>query len=345
MSNDKEFSCVCGIDIAKNVMQVYEVTADGESSNRAVRRADFLRHFENKPATLIGMEACSASQHWARELQALGHTVKLMSPKAVKPYVKGMKNDRNDARGIYVALTIGVRSVPVKSPSVRDLALLQTMRAKRQRDKTRTINHVRGILAEYGLVMGRSVSAFLKNAGGLIAQLKEREDVSPFIVSELEEMLEEVENILLRISELEKDIQTLAKGNKNYDLFQKLPGVGPVTSAIMSVLLCDPTIYRNGRAFAAYLGLAPMSFGSGGKNQVTHIPSKYGCNKEVRAILVQCAQAIALSSNKSTWVSSILERKPKKVAIIAIANKLARQLWAMAIKGDKFEKRFVLGAV
>ena len=135
MTNNIQFSSVCGIDIAKSVMQVYKVTSDGVVSNKAVKRADFLNEFRNIPPALIGMEACGGSQHWARELQSLGHTVHLMPPKLVKPYVTGLKNDKNDARGIYKALEMSVREVPVKSAAIRDLALLQTMRTKRQREK------------------------------------------------------------------------------------------------------------------------------------------------------------------------------------------------------------------
>lgn len=144
---------------------------------------------------------------------------------------------------------------------------------------------------------------------------------------------------------MEKNIESIAKTLKHYDLFQSAPGVEPITAATMLVLLCNPEVFKNGRGFAAYIGLAPKSSGSGGKNFVTHIPKKYECNNEVRTLLVQCAHAICRSKHKSDWVSSILARKPKKVAIIAVANKLARQLWIKAKKGEKFERRFILAAV
>lgn len=345
MTNNIQFSSVCGIDIAKSVMQVYKVTSDGVVSNKAVKRADFLNEFRNIPPALIGMEACGGSQHWARELQSLGHTVHLMPPKLVKPYVTGLKNDKNDARGIYKALEMSVREVPVKSAAIRDLALLQTMRTKRQREKIAKINHIRGILTEYGLVMGKSINAFLAKAGSLIVQLKERADVSPYIVSELTALFREVKEAMEKIKELETNIDSIAKTLKQYDLFRSAPGVGPITAATMLVLLCNPAVFKNGREFVAYIGLAPKSSGSGGKNFVTHIPKKCECNNDVRALLVQCAHSICRCKHKSDWVSSILARKPKKVAIIAIANKLARQLWIMAKKGEKFEKRFILAAV
>lgn len=220
MTNNIQFSSVCGIDIAKSVMQVYKVSSEGVVSNKAVKRADFLNEFRNIPPALIGMEACGGSQHWARELQSLGHTVRLMPPKLVKPYVTRLKNDKNDARGIYTALVMGVREVPVKSSAIRDLALLQTMRTKRQKEKVAKINHIRGILTEYGLVMGKSVNAFLAKAGSLIIELKERADVSPYIVSELLALFQEVKEAIAKIKELETNIGSIAKTLKQYDLFQ-----------------------------------------------------------------------------------------------------------------------------
>ena len=255
------------------------------------------------------------------------------------------EHTKNDARGIYTALVMGVREVPVKSAAIRDLALLQTMRAKRQREKVAKINHIRGILTEYGLVMGKSLNAFLAKARPLIVELKERADVSPYIVSELLALFQEVKEAMEKIKELETNIDSIAKTLKQYDLFRSAPGVGSITAATMLVLLCNPAVFKNGREFAAYIGLAPKSTGSGGKNVVTHIPKKYECNNEVRALLVQCAHAICRGKHKSDWVSSILARKPKKVAVIAVANKLARQLWIMAKKGEKFERRLVLAAV
>ena len=200
-------------------------------------------------------------------------------------------------------------------------------------------------MSGYGLIMGKSVNAFLAKAGSLIVELKERADVSPFIVSELNALFPKVKEAMAKIKELETNIESIAKTLKHYDLFQSAPGVGPITAATMLVLLCNPEVFKNGREFAAYIGLASKSSGSGGKNFVTHIPKKYEGNNEVRTHLVQCAHAICRSKHKSDWVSSILARKPKKVVIIAVANKLARQLWIMAKKGEKFERRFILAAV
>lgn len=221
-------------------MQVYKVTSNGVVSNKTVKRANFLDEFRNAPLALIGMEAGGGSQHWTHELQNLGHTVRLMSPKAVKPYVTGLKNGKNDARGIYTALAMGVREVPVKSAAIRDLALLQTMRTKRQREKLAKINHIRVSCLSTGLVMGKSINAFLAKAGSLIAELKGRVDVSSYVVSELIAFFEEVKGSISKIQELEKNIQSVAMNNRQYELFLSAPEVGPITAATMIVLLAIP---------------------------------------------------------------------------------------------------------
>lgn len=172
MNNDTSYHATVGLDIAKNVFQVFKLTEEGEVSNRDVKRSDFLKQFQNCPRCLIGMEACGSSQYWARELQALGHDVRLMHPKAVKQFVKGFKNDRNDAEGNHRALINGVRAVAVKTPRIRDINTLLTMRDKLIRDKIKTVNHVRGILSEYGIVMNKSVTAFMKNVGASVAELE-----------------------------------------------------------------------------------------------------------------------------------------------------------------------------
>lgn len=343
MRDIKAFSCIIGIDIAKLVMQLFIVTADGTFDNKSLKRKEFLDWFRNREACLIGMEACGGSQYWARELKKLGHTVILMPPKSVKPYVRGQKNDRNDAEGIYYALINNVRQVAVKNATQRDLAMLLTIRTKLTEEKVSKINHFRGILLEYGIAMNRSVPAFLKGYAKAIETLEKQGDVSPILIEQLRQSAEEILVKIKRLVTLEKEIKTLAKSCKDYDRFQTAPGVGPITAATMCVLLADASIFKNGRQFAAYLGLAPMSFGSGGHNIVTSIP-KNRCNKRIRALLVQCAHAICKCKIRSAWVDKIMRCKPCKVAVIAIANRLARQLWAMASKGERWERRLVLAA-
>lgn len=343
MDNTK-YQFTYGIDIAKKVMQVYRLDhISGQITNKSVKRDDFLPMFEGIPAGLIGMEACAGSQNLARGLQARGHEVILMHPKAVKAFVRGQKNDRNDAEGIHRAMMNGVRPVAIKDPNSRDLDLLLTMRTKLVKDKTKSVNHVRGILAEYGIVMSRSVPIFMKCVGASINELEKKEDASPLIVTQLRNCVEDIRTIQKRLSEIEKGLEALASQNKDFERFKTAPGVGLITAAMMCVLLSNPALFKNGRQFAAYLGLAPMSFGSGGHNIVCSVP-RQRANLEVRALLVQCAHTIRRSKEPSPWVQRICCSKPVKVSVVAIANRLARQLWAMAKKGEDWEDRFCLAA-
>ena len=336
MLDTSAYHTTIGVDIAKNVFQVYSENDGGEFQNIQVKRDHFLSKFENRERCLIGMEACAGSQNLARELQARGHDVILMHPKHVKPYVRGQKNDRNDAKGIHTAMLNEVRQVAVKDPHTRDIDLLMTMRTKLIKDKTKGVNHVRGILAEYGIVMGRSVAIFTKEVGKCICQLEEQGGASAAIIMQLRLSVEDVCKIAERVKEIELEIKKLAQQTKHYERFLTAPGVGPITAAVMCVMLVNPALFKNGRSFAAYIGLTPMSFGSGGKNVVYSIP-KHRANKEVRALLVQCAHSITRSVHRSPWVQKILTTKPKKVAVIAIVNRLARQLWAMASKAEDWK--------
>jgi len=293
MDNHTQYLGFAGVDLAKKVMQIHFVTADGEITDKSVKRADFLDFFRNRGKCLIGMEACGSSQDWARKLEAMGHEVHLLPPKAVKPFVSGQKNDHNDAIGIYKAMFNGVRRVPVKSTEIRDLQTLRRIRSQVTKDKVKEINHVRGLLAEYGIVMGKSLNAFNKDISSALEILTERGDVSPLVAEELRTTVEAIKAKIERQKKLDQEIEQLARGCKNYENFLKTPGVGPFTAAMLCVLLCDPSIFANGRQFAAYIGLAPRSRGSGGKNYVTGIPSKFNCDSESRAVLVECAQAIA----------------------------------------------------
>ena len=328
-------SDVVGIDIAKNVFQVYTVSKDGEVINKQIKRRDFLASFRNRPPLVIGMEACGGSQHWARELQKLGHEVRLMPPKAVKPFVTGMKNDRNDARGIYQAVLAGVRRVAVKTANEQSLDTLITMRLSLVKEKVRKVNHIRGLLMEYGMVMPKSVKWFLDTVDEKINDLSELGEVSDFVIDQFRELVKEVEHLIDREKEISRQIEIVAKQCKNYQRFLEVDGVGKVTAAKLCVLLADPSIFKNGRQFAAYIGLVPMSYGSGGHNVTTSIP-RINCDRYSRSLLCECAHSIDRNKKPGSWAFKIRGRKPPKVAVIAIANRLARRLWAMAAKGEKW---------
>ena len=336
MPNSTGFQSIVGIDIAKSVFQVYSCDTDtGVITNEKIKRDKLLERFTNVPPCLIGMEACGSSQYWARKLIALGHTVKLMDAKLVKPYVAHNKSDKADAEGIYHALMNGTRCVPVKNTTERDLDALLTMRARLVKLQTGDINHVRGLLAEYGQVMPTSKDQFLSQVDDCINNLEG--DAVRAVIDELRTTVEVIRERAKRVKAMSSAITELAKKTKHAVNLLTVPGIGLVTMAYMCVLLADPSVYSSGRQFAAYLGLVPMHTGSGGKTITAHIPKR--CNRELRAVLFECAKSVARSKHKSPWVEKLLARKAKakKVALIAIANRIARQCWAVASKGEPWK--------
>ena len=328
MSNlTTNFSHTVGIDIAKSVFQVHACdTQTGEIVDRQLRREQVLEHFANRAPCLIGMESCGGSQYWARKLVELGHTVRLMDGKLVKPFVSRNKSDRADAEGIWVALTQNVRCVAVKGRMERDIQALLTMRSRLVSHRTACVNHVRGLLMEYGQVIPKSLSKFESMVDGCINELEG--DAVPLVIETLHSIVQQVRESSRQIGQLTDEIRKLAKQTRHADNLLSVPGVGVVTMAYMCVLLSDPGVFSSGRQFAAYLGLVPMHVGSGGKSINTHIPCR--CNKALRALLIECAHGVARMRNPSPWVSGILEKKPRKVALVAIANRIARQCWAVA---------------
>ena len=328
MSNlTTNFSHTVGIDIAKSVFQIHACdTQTGEIVDRQLRREQVLEHFANRAPCLIGMESCGGSQYWARKLVELGHTVRLMDGKLVKPFVSRNKSDRADAEGIWVALTQNVRCVAVKGRMERDIQALLTMRSRLVSHRTACVNHVRGLLMEYGQVIPKSLSKFESMVDGCINELDG--DAVPLVIETLHSIVQQVRESSRQIGQLTDEIRKLAKQTRHADNLLSVPGVGVVTMAYMCVLLSDPGVFSSGRQFAAYLGLVPMHVGSGGKSINTHIPCR--CNKALRALLIECAHGVARMRNPSPWVSGILEKKPRKVALVAIANRIARQCWAVA---------------
>ena len=336
-----DFTKLIGIDIAKSVFQIYTCdTQTGEITNVQVKRDKVLESFANSGKCLIGMEACGSSQYWARKLQALGHTVRLMDPKLVKPFVQHNKSDKADAEGIYQAMVAGVRSVAVKTETERDIQSLLTMRALLVKQRTARINHVRGLLAEYGHVMPKSDNQFDKKVDDCINSLEG--DAVQLVIETLRDMIKSIRDDTDRLKSLKREISRLANQTKNAKHFLTVPGVGEVIMAYMCVLLADPSQFSSARQFAAYLGLVPMHTGSGGKTVNTKIPGR--CDKALRAVLVQGAQAVAKSKYRTDWVKNILAKKPKKVAVVAIANRMVRQCWAVASKGQDWRRMPITAA-
>ncbi len=255
-----------GIDLAKQVFQLHGVDHQEKPVLRKqLRRNQMLSFFANLSPCLIGMEACSSAHYWARELQKLGHTVKLMAPQFVKPYVKSNKNDANDAEAICEAVSRPtMRFVAIKTVEQQDIQSVHRIRSELVQQRTAKVNQIRGLLAEYGLVVERRVEK-LRKALPLIL-----EDAENGLSADFRVLLEELQQDLItldnRVGEMDKKIQLLAGANAAAKRLQQIPGIGPITATALVCAIGDGKQFKRGRDLAAWLGLTPRQHSSGGKD-------------------------------------------------------------------------------
>ena len=331
---------VVGLDLAKSVFQVHGVNAQGEVVlRRRLTRGQLLKLFEKLPPCLIGMEACASAHHWARELAALGHEVKLMPAQYVKPYVKRGKNDAADAEAICEAVTRPtMRFVGVKSPDQQATMMLHRVRKILTRQRTQISNALRAHMAEFGI-------AAAVGRGGLdrlIAVIADQDDArlpdeARACLAVLCTQLEMVKDQIL-----DNDRRILADGRKTEAgrRLMKIPGIGPLLASAIVACVPDPTTFSNGRSLSAWIGLTPRQNSSGGKERLGSI-TKAG-NTYLRELLVVGAMAMVRramqGSAKRPWVTQLLARKKPKVAAVALANKNARIIWAMMATGEPYRE-------
>lgn len=330
---------VIGLDIAKHVFHLYTIQADGKTYKKMLKRQEVLVFFANYPSSLIGIEACGSSHYWARELIKLGHDIKLLNARHVRAFVKGNKNDFNDAEAIFDAVSRpNVRTIAVKTVEQQDIQLIHRLRQEAIKKRTALVNQLRGLLSERGIVIGQGVS-----------QVRRR----------LPELLEDAENGLTvlsraafaeqyeRLLELDKDVKhydqkmnQLCQANALSQRLAEVPGIGPLTATIVAADLGEDRHYVNSRHYAASLGIVPRQNSSGGKSTLLGI-SKRG-NRYIRTLLIHGARAVLRTcQNKndklSLWLQSLMQRRGFNVAAVALANKNARILWALAYKEERYQ--------
>jgi transposase len=328
-----------GIDLAKQVFQVHGVDAQEKAVLRKqLRRAQMLDYFQKLPPCLIGMEACSSAHYWGRELQKLGHTVKLMAPQFVKPYVKSNKNDANDAEAICEAVARPtMRFVAIKTIAQQDIQAIHRIRSELIHQRTAKVNQIRGLLGEYGLVVGRRVDV-LRTALPLLL-----EDAENGLTIDFRVLLEGLQQDLIkldeRVDELDKKIKLLANSNTEAKRLLQIPGIGPMTATALVCAIGDGKQFKRGRDLAAWLGLTPRQHSSGGKDRLLGI-SKRG-DAYLRTLLIHGARAVLRVSGekddpRSRWLQSLCSRRNKNIASVALANKNARIVWALLTKKTDF---------
>jgi transposase len=336
-----------GLDIAKSVFQVHAIDAEGRVIvRRQLKRRYVLAYFQKLSPCLVGIEACASSHHWSRELQALGHTVRLMPPAYVKPYVKRQKNDTADAEAICEAVTrVNMRFVATKTPEQQSGLMLHRTRHLFIRQQTAVINAIRSHLAEFGIIapVGRNgVEQLL----GVVADLDDKRlpEVARACVAALGAQLRMLKTQIL---EFDRRILVWHRSNETSQRLDKIPGVGPALATALVASVADPKAFRSGRDFSAWIGLVPRQHSSGGKNKLGSI-SKQG-DRYLRSLFTAGALAVIRyakihGAEHRPWLTSLLARRPTKVAAIALANKIARMAWAMMAKGERYKEPVALAA-
>ena len=336
-----------GLDIAKSVFQIHGVDADGTVAIRKrVSRAKILEFFSDLPACLVGIEACPTAHHWSRELQGLGHTVRLMPPSYVKAYLKRSKNDANDAAAICEAVQRPtMRFVPTKTRDQQAALMLHRTRQLLVRQRTMLSNAMRGHLAELGIVSakGRQGTAELLK---IIADAKEAR-IPPAAHACLDALGRQYNVIAMEIAEIDKRIHAWHRTSEACRRLEQIPGIGPIVATALIAEVGDWKAFSSGRSLAAWIGLVPKQHSTGGKERLGHI-TKQG-NRYLRWLLVTGAMAVIRYAQKHgtkrVWLIRLMGRRPVKVAGVALANKIARIAWAMMVRGERYnEPKLLLAA-
>jgi transposase len=330
-----------GLDLAKHVFQVHGVDAQGQIVVRKrLRRAEVLAFFAKLPPCLIGMEACATAHHWARELIRLGHTVKLMPPAYVKPYLRRGKNDAADAAAICEAVTRpSMRFVPVKSAEQQSVLMLHRVRALLIRQRTMLINALRAHLAEFGIVAAQGVRPVAALIERVFGQEREATELPPLARTALEPLVAQLRDLQPRIKALEAELLAWHRRSEESRRLETIPGVGVITATALAATVTDPTQFRSGREFAAWLGLTPRQSSSGGKERLGRI-SKMG-DGYLRTLLVVGATAVMRYARQktaanTTWILGLLATKPARLVAVALANKMARIAWALLARKEVY---------
>jgi transposase len=327
-----------GLDTAKHVFQVHGVDAsEAPVLRRQLRRSEVEKFFAKLPPTRIGLEACGASHHWARVLRGLGHDVMLLPPQYIKPYVKRGKNDAIDAAAICEAMSRpGMRFVAVKSAEQQAGLMLLKVRDLLVKERTMLINAIRGHAAEFGVIAAKGPVKVAE----LVQRAHAEEAGVPKLARDMLSVLSgQLDALEVKLKALEDRLMALHKHNPVSQCLVTQPGIGPIGAISFALKVSHPQGFRSGRHFAAWLGLTPKENSTGGRHRPGRI-SRQG-DEGLRRLLVLGATAVirfARAGKTSPWLLNLLARRPKKLAAVALANKMARTLWAMMVSGELYRR-------
>lgn len=334
-----------GVDLAKNVIQVHGVDQRGKAVlKKQLPRRRFVEFFANLAPCLVGMEACGSAHHWARQLEKLGHQVRLMAPQFVKPYVKTNKNDAADAEAICEAVSRpNMRFVPIKNGEQQAVLALHRARAGFVKARTAQANQIRGLLGEYGIIIPQGIGHLTKR---LPAILEDGENELPGVFRRLLARLgEHLKELDRQVGELEAQIQDWHREDAASRKLAQIPGIGPLTASALVATIGDARSFQNARQLAAWLGLVPRQHSSGGKTLLLGI-SKRG-DAYLRTLLIHGARSVVRVAERKadipTWLTQLIGRRHKNVAAVALANKNARIVWALLAHDRDYQAAYAPG--
>jgi error-prone DNA polymerase len=331
-----------GLDTAKSVFQVHGVDATGRAQlKRKLRREEVVPFFEKQAACTVVLEACGAGHHWARVLVGLGHEAKLIAPEAARPFVKrGRKNDAADAAALCAAASRPeAKFVPVKSLGQQGVLALHSVRALLVKQQTMLANAMRGLAAEFGLIVAKGVHKLDE----LETQVQAEADIPATAKMACAELHGHIRVAAARVVELEARIVAYARQDDAARRLATIPGIGPITASLLAATIGGNIgAFRSARQFAAWLGLVPRQFSTGGKTRLGRI-TKAG-NSELRKLLVLGATSMVFragqwNSAAGAWLRGVLERRPVRLATVALANKMARIAWAVMTRGETYQAK------
>ena len=330
---------VFGLDIAKHVFQLHTVDmSTGEIANVQIKRAKVLEHFVNKPKSLIALEACGGAHHWARELTALGHTVRLLHAKIVRPFVSGNKTDATDARAIWLAVQQpGVKFVGIKTAAQQATLTLHRQRELLMKMRTMQTNALRGLLYEFGATFAQGRKAMFKDVEQTLEDLSAQ--LPQMVRDSLREQVARIKAMSDDILTIEKRLGLQLKADPHMQRIAQIPGVGLLTATAAIATMGEASAFKSGREFCAWLGLVPKQTGTGGKVRLGGI-SKRG-DTYLRTLLIHGARSVLSHAKEpSPWLAQIQARRPANVVIVAQAAKMARTIWAVTAKEQSYQRGF-----
>lgn len=325
------------IDLGKQSCHIHGISSEGEVISKKVTRSKLEAVVQELAPAIVAMEACASAHHWGRQFEALGYSVRLIHPRFVMPFVKGSKNDAVDAEAIHeAALRPTMRFVPVKTTEQQDLQMLHRTRDRLITQRTGLINHIRGLLGEYGVVIPVGAFRFRKDIRTAISEAS----LSTLAKQSFNALIAEFEVLDKRINEIDRKLVAICRTDERCKRLATLPGVGPVIATALIAAVDDGQHFSSGRALAAWIGLVPRQYTTGGKPRIGGI-GKRG-NQYLRRQLIHGARSVlirisARSDRRAKWAQELLVRAGHNKTLVAIANKTARMAWAVLRSGESYK--------